>query len=75
MSQVIGGQARENAILRDDAEKELVKEFRDALHGGMSRDTFDNSGVPFTGDRLEETEKRINDLIDDKEFQALLLQG
>ena len=63
-----------HAAQRDEAEIELIKEFHAALYGGMARDTLDNSGVPFTGETLKESAKRFNELIEDEEFQALLLE-
>jgi hypothetical protein len=68
-------QIRQNATSQQDAdEKKLADEFYVALHGGMKRDTLDNSGVPFTGEVLEESAKRFDDLIDDSEFLDSLKQ-
>ena len=64
----------ENATPLDEDEEELVKEFHAALHGGMVRDTLENSGISFTGDVLAESAKRCDALIDDPKFQALLMK-
>jgi len=59
---------------QDDAKKKLAADFRAALNGGMPRDSLDNSGVPFTGEVLKESAKRFDALINDPEFQSLILE-
>ena len=71
---LLSDKTRENAAPLDKDEEDLVEEFRVALYGGMVRDTLDNEGRSFTGDALAESAKRCNALIDDPEFQALLLK-
>jgi hypothetical protein len=73
-SRLASEQTIANATPMNEDEEKLLEEFHAALHGGMERDTLDNKGVPFTGEVLAESAKRCDALMDDPEFQAMLLK-